>query len=149
MRFSIQCLISVCITIIACSAPDKYSKETEQFNNYLKQQFDTGLAVDSTQYVLVPSNACIGCMKGTIDLAIAEAAKKNVIFIISQKALLKEQSNLKQSSCAMVDKENKLDKLSYHKGNIGLVKTYKGKIYHITDVSAQDMIPFLSSLQKN
>ncbi len=121
------------ILLIACSPPaEKYQEDTIAFNAYLeKHQFDKNLASDSVDFVLVSSSACHGCVQKSFNRLLAE---KKVILVASTRTLQHNSDLIANSKNYLEDNTDDLDRLKYHNRNIGIIRTYRRKIFDIVYV---------------
>jgi hypothetical protein len=130
-------------------AAGKYPLETKQFNAYLQQNFSTTIPGGNNCYVLISSSGCGGCVKTFIRSLTIAAKNNNVHYILPNKLLTKQDIDEgKLNGAVMIDKENKVDRLPYHKGNIAIVETAKGEITNYYNVEPYQTDSVLRILAK-
>lgn len=121
------------ILSISCSSPaEKYKEDTIAFNSYLeKHQFDKNLTRDSVDFVLVSSSACHGCVQKSFNRLLVE---KKVVLVASTRTLQHNSDLIANSKNYLEDNTDDLDRLKYHNRNIGIIRTYRRKIFDIVYV---------------
>jgi hypothetical protein len=142
MKFNFLLFTVILFLFCGCYSSHPFDKETASFNNYLTSNFNKQIGDDSCSYILVPSNACLGCIGTTLNLIFENSrSKKSLLFVVSEKALMKYQMDdgSMSNSMVLVDHKIVVDRLPYHKGNIGLIKTASGQIYKIVAFDAANL----------
>jgi hypothetical protein len=128
-------LIGICLCS-SCNPEEKsgkYASETKQFNSYLKERFSTSLPSDTNTYVLLSSSGCSGCVKSFLKALTQPRSSQapKVHFIVPNKLLIKNDLDAAiLNNAVMIDVENKIDRLPYHRGNIAIIESTKGRIYN-------------------
>lgn len=120
----------VFVLLGAChSVNNKYNEDTTVFTSYLVQhEFKHALNSDSVDFVLVSSSACHGCIQKSLDRLLNES---NIVLISSSKTLEHNTSPITANKKYLVDKSNDLDRLKYHRRNIGIIRMLNNQIYDI------------------
>jgi hypothetical protein len=140
--------------LFSCSSDIKkdsvqYPAETQRFNTYLQKNFSASIPPDSTCYVLISSTGCGGCIKSFLDALTIKSGSSNVHYILSGKLLARESKDPAEfSSQVMIDEENQVDRLPYHKGNIAILETAEGKIYNYYNVEPYQTDSVLLKINK-
>lgn len=147
MTFKFLFIVLVSFLFTNCSQPEasRFGKETKLFKAYLGKNLKVSIDKDTAWYILIPSNACIGCIGGI--LAERNQFNPRVKIVVSEKALLKSQLDI-ATSPLLVDTNNGLDKLPFHKGNIGLVRCANSAVYGLESFDAGQIDTLLKSLQR-
>ena len=127
----------------------RYIAETSRFGEYYKNTFNKLLPQKETTFIIVSSDGCGGCIEGLIKNIISHPKKDGYLFIISQKAVLRfNADDLKNNSSVLIDQQNAVDRLPFHKGNIAVISVSDKAIYNIKPIEPNEVSSVLEKINE-
>lgn len=140
----------IIVLIASCSSTtkdNKYERDNTAFNNYLTSVFGLKIANDSTNYVLISDNGCHGCIEATITTL---SNYNKTTFIVSNAAKEKYKNVLSGlvEKRVLVDTTLRINRLKYHRGNVGIIQTTNGHIFNVVNLDAVNLYKILRAIDK-
>src|ERR1700733_1644971 len=134
MSFKKDLLIPICLLLSCCGCVSKntsqYVEDESIFSKYLIRQFNTPLAKDSTDYIIVSESSCSGCTENSLRTLQKRKKAKIILNQISYNKL-KNGCDFQINGDYIIDSNDEINHLKYGSCNICVIQAYDSKIYNV------------------
>jgi hypothetical protein len=119
--------------LIFGSCATNFNKDSKILNDYLLLQFDRPLEDNDITYIIVGNQACASCKR--VVYSQVNGRENGYIFILPKDA---DSIGFTQSN-VFIDRSYRLEKLKFHRGNVGKVKVKNKEIISHTVYEPYEM----------
>jgi hypothetical protein len=134
-----------CTFMLLSCKNENFKEDTKLFEHYLQTSIGQNIPEDSMNYVVISEYGCEGCIGKTIT-KLADNSK--TLFIVNRNTYNKYiEPKLVPDDRYIIDTTDKITRLKYHKYNVGVVQTSKGRIYNIIQVEYESADSILQTIK--
>jgi hypothetical protein len=134
MKFTKSSLYSLgllMISMVGCESaekpPARYARETHKLEAYL-QTMHLSIPEDSTSFLFISENGCGNCIAKSFDFFSGISSARIMLSKGAVSRYLTHYSFDTLKATVIIDSSEQVNRLAFHRGNVGVVSVSHGKI---------------------